>query len=84
MPENDRNKSNLGESYQPDAAKTYAPTVIRQQARDSYTPTVAPPGNYQPVITVTVSSPTPPTTGSGVPPARPETGPNPPAKSPSE
>jgi hypothetical protein len=75
MPENDSNKSNLGESYQPDATKTYAPKVITQQS-----------GSYQPVITVTVSSgqPTPPTTGSGVPTARPETVPNPPAKSSSE
>ncbi len=82
MPENDSNKSNLGESYQPDATKTYAP---KGQARDSYTPTVAP-RNYQPVIPITVSvgQPTPPTSGSGVPTARPETAPNPPAKTSSE
>lgn len=85
MLENDSNKSNLGESYQPDAAKTYTPNEIRGQARDSYTPTVTL-RNYQPVIDITVSSgqSTPPTGGSGVPTPRPETVPNPPAKSSSE
>jgi hypothetical protein len=85
MQENDCNKSNLGESYQPDVAKTYTPKVVRQQTFDSYTPNAVG-GSYQPVIPITVSSeqPTPPTSGSGVPTARPETDPNSPAKSSSE
>jgi hypothetical protein len=89
MPENDSNKSNLSESYQPNATKTYTPKVIRQQAQDSYSPVLTTARSYQPVIPITVSSeqPTPPTGGSGVPAARSngsEGGSNPPTHSPSE
>jgi hypothetical protein len=89
MPENDSSKSNLGESYQPNATKTYTPKVITQQTQDSYSPVLTTGGSYQPVIPITVSSeqPTPPTGGSGVPAARSngsEGGSNPSAQSPSE
>ncbi len=70
MPEDNKNGSNLGESYQPDAFKTYSPKAIGQQTLDSYTPKATP--NYQPVVPISVSNeqPTPPTSGSGVPAAR--------------
>jgi hypothetical protein len=70
MPENDSNNSNLHESYQPDASKTYTPKAVRQQTQDSYTPRATP--NYQPIVPITVASEqlTPPTSGSGVPAAR--------------
>jgi hypothetical protein len=64
MQENNNNNANVPievrESYQPDVNKTYSPTVRNIN------------GNYQPVIPAAVGSQrnTPPTGGSGVPPAR--------------
>ncbi len=59
-------RTDLQESYQPAANKTYSPKVRSARAMDSYTPVLAA-GNYQPVLPVTTEQPTPPTGGSGMP-----------------
>lgn len=68
MAEEGNDTPNLRESYQP-LSKTYSPKIVNQ-ARDSYNPILV--GNYQPVISLDICDkpPAPPTSGSGVPPAR--------------
>jgi hypothetical protein len=63
MQENNKNANvptEIRESYQPDVNKTYSPTVGNINR------------NYQPVIPMAVGNQpnSPPTSGSGVPPAR--------------
>jgi hypothetical protein len=76
MSERDRDNAatsvNLKETYQPEVAKTYTATVFSQRTTDTYTPSLVPAGNYQPVIPVGVSAEqhTPPTRASGVSAAR--------------